>query len=469
MTDVSFLPSASAEELLRRWIGLDPHSIGEAAIRRAVRLRMLSLGLDDVGAFMRLVESDRAERDRLVEEVVVAESWFFRDPQVYDHLRRFVSPRAEAAKAGNPLRILSAPCAAGEEPYSIAMTLLESGLPPEAFRIDAVDVSHVALTRAHAARYSPNAFRNADGAFRERWFRMEGGSAVLDEKVRGCVRFAWGNVLEESFVTEAIESGRAPYDVVFCRNLLIYLTPVARAAVERSIDRLLKPEGVVVLGAAEPAILRERWIADTGGSTFTLRRTTGNDPKAWSKTSPLRSQNRIPGGMKKPSAQAPGSSVAAPPAPPPQRRDPVTGSPASKEGSPTTPPPPPAAPSLEAPPIPDAAGADGVTLLQLPQVLEQVNSLANARRFSEAIALCEAQQRLIGPSAELYFLAGIVHQACGALPSAEDCFQKTLYLDAGHEDALLALSLIATQRGDLELADQYRRSARRVLERKGAG
>jgi chemotaxis protein methyltransferase WspC len=96
MNQTPALPSTAAEEVLRRWIGLDPHSIGEAAIRRAVRLRMLSLGLDDIQAFVRLVDTDRTERDRLVEEVVVAESWFFRDQQVYDHLRRFVSARIAA-------------------------------------------------------------------------------------------------------------------------------------------------------------------------------------------------------------------------------------------------------------------------------------------------------------------------------------------------------------------------------------
>jgi hypothetical protein len=73
MNQPSALPSTAAEEVLRRWIGLDPHSIGEAAIRRAVRLRMLSLGLDDIQTFVRLVETDRTERDRLVEEVDIRE------------------------------------------------------------------------------------------------------------------------------------------------------------------------------------------------------------------------------------------------------------------------------------------------------------------------------------------------------------------------------------------------------------
>jgi chemotaxis protein methyltransferase WspC len=290
--------------------------------------------------------------------------------------------------------------------------------------------------------------------------------------VRACVHFAWGNVLEESFVTEALESGRAPYDVVFCRNLLIYLTPVARAAVERSIDRLLKPDGVVVVGAAEPAMLRERWVADAGSSSFTLRRMTVSDPRAWSLPTHRRTTNRPPGRTKPPAAfadrRSPGGT--GPKGLGVTRRSPSL--PISDQAIPTTPPPattPPLATTVESPPTatPDTARRELPGRLELERVLEQVNALANARRCSEAIALCEAQQRLIGPSADLFFLAGSVHQSCSSLALAEECFQKTLYLDANHEDALLALSLIADLRGDPKGADRYRQSACRVLQRKG--
>ena len=452
MNEPPALPSTAAEEVLRRWIGLDPHSIGEAAIRRAVRLRMLSLGLDDVQSFVRLIETDRTERDRLVEEVVVAESWFFRDLQVYDHLRRFVSARI-ASRPGDPVRILSAPCAAGEEPYSIAMALLDSGLQPDRFRIDAIDISRIALSKAQTARYSPNAFRNADSGFRDRWFRMDGGSAVLDEAVSRCIRFAWANILEESFVSGALDSGRAPYDVVFCRNLLIYLTPDARAAVERSIDRLLKPDGIVVLGAAEPAILQGNWVADSAGSTFTLRRGASGETARW------------------PSRAAGHPALPRRPSPAPGLRSPVPAT-TVRSASRQAPPPPPPSRDGQGPTVPTAPASPPDTTpapkpQSVSQTLAEINALANARRFTEAISLCESAQKDLGPSAELYFIAGIMHQTSGSLAVAEDCFHKTLYLDGTHDEALLALSLLAEQRGDRGQAEQYRRSALRVVERKG--
>ncbi|MEI7782000.1 MAG: protein-glutamate O-methyltransferase CheR, partial [Planctomycetota bacterium] len=262
---------AAAEELLRCWIGLDPSTIGSAAIQRAVRTRMTALGSDDVAAFTDLATRDPNERDQLVEEIVVAESWFFRDRQVFEFVQRFIGTLA-ALPGRQPVRILSAPCASGEEPYSVAMDLLDAGLVPAQFAIDAIDVSHASLARARQGCYSANAFRNADLSFRDRWFRSERGGSVLDEAVRGCVHFAWANLLEESFVADTLHSGRGPYDVIFCRNLLIYLTPAARARVEQSLSRLLKPDGVLVLGAAEPPIMKGDWIPAGDSSIFALRR-----------------------------------------------------------------------------------------------------------------------------------------------------------------------------------------------------
>ncbi len=432
------LSSVTAADLLRQWIGLDPNSIGEASIRRSVRIRMLSLGIDSLDAFVHLCESDRTERDKLVEEVVVAESWFFRDQQIFEFIRKRACSHP-AVPGAPPIRILSAPCAAGEEPYSVAMTLLDAGISPDGFQIDAVDISRVALGKAAVGRYSANAFRGADASFRGRWFRTDGSFSILEDSVRSCVNFAWGNILSESFVSEAIASGRAPYDIILCRNLLIYLTQPARIVVEQSLDRLLKPDGMIVLGAAEPPILKGNWIAAGPGASFNLHRGSSSQGPAWPPVSvPRRDWAR--------------HQIA--PAPPKPERKPESRKPA----------PPPALPGPVRPAltVAEPPPSGGVTLAA---VLEEANALANARRFADAIALCETHQRIIGPSAELFFLAGMVHQSSGNVDYAEDCFQKALYIDPTHDEALLSLSLLAAQRGNSTLAAQYRDSAARIAER----
>jgi chemotaxis protein methyltransferase WspC len=102
----------------------------------------------------------------------------------------------------------------------------------------------------------------------------------------------------------------------------------------------------------------------------------------------------------------------------------------------------------------------------LENVLSEAGRLANAGRFADALEVCERSRGRLTPAPELFFLMGMLHQSSGDLDRAEGCFHKTLYLDADHEEALLALALVARQRGDAAMAEKYRQSAARALARK---
>jgi chemotaxis protein methyltransferase WspC len=405
----------TVEELLERWIGLDAGTVGTAAIDRAVRERMKATGIIDPTAYTTRAWSDPSERDLLVEEVIVAESWFFRDPQVFAFVTDFIVTRATLPGRA-PVRVLSAPAAAGEEPYSLVMSLFEAGLTASQFEVDAIDISRRTLARAEAGRYSVNAFRNADLSFRDRWFRSDGGQSVVDPRIGRQVRFAWANLLDDAFVAT-----RGAYDVIFCRNLLIYLTPAARRQVERQLERLLADGGLLVLGAAEPPIMQGDWIPAGTASLFALRRGIHAKPL-------------------KPVASVPRATAPARPSPAPPPR-PVTRPPAAND-----------------------TGANGQGSLE--SVLAEADRLANAGQLAEALAWCERHRSRLPPSPQLFFLMGMLHQSAGDFDRAEGCFHKTLYLDTSHEEALLALALLARQRGDTAMADQYRQSAARAMGRK---
>jgi chemotaxis protein methyltransferase WspC len=398
----------SAETFLERRIGLDPHIVGSNAIAHAVRVRMEACGESDEEAFLARLARDATQQGLFIDEVVVPESWFFRDSQVFNVLRQRAA--AFAATPGQaPLRILCAPCAAGEEPYSVAMTCLEAGLSAGQFIIDAADVSHAVLRRAAAAIYSANAFRGDDISFRDRWFHARGAAAELDESVRELVHFSWGNLLDDSFAVDS-----QPYDVIFCRNLLIYLTAEARSRVEQTLDRLLAPNGLLMLGAAETPILRGPWIPVSGNAVFVLRRGT-------------LAANRFP-------------------IPAPAQRPTVTAAPRQ--------------PRADYPVAPARPTGD--------ELLRTAHELANAGRHAEALEACKRHQEAAGPSAQVFFLMGMLHQADGDLERAEACLHKTLYMDPAHDEAFLSLAVVATQRGDDPMAEHYRQSAARVRSRKGA-
>ena len=134
-------PWEMIEELLTGCIGLDPKTVGTTLIPRAVKLRMDDLGVSDVNDYVRLLGRSEAELLALIEEVVIPESWFFRDDAPFHFLMDHVRSEWLLNPARATLRVVSIPCAGGEEPYSIVIALGEVGLAPARFQVDAVDIS----------------------------------------------------------------------------------------------------------------------------------------------------------------------------------------------------------------------------------------------------------------------------------------------------------------------------------------
>jgi chemotaxis protein methyltransferase WspC len=426
------------ESTLTRAIGLDPAAVGSQFIRRVIATRIRAKGLEDREAYAEFLRGSSEELQALVEEIVVPESWFFRDDRPYALLQEFALEREQRDPGLPPLRILSAPCAAGEEPYSIAVSLLEAGMPPGRFRIDAVDISIRALERARQGLYGRNAFRGHAATHHARYFQEQpGGALAIDPAVSRSVRFVRGNMLDPDLL-----KNEHPYEVIFCRNLLIYLVDDARRQVVSAIDRLLAPSGLLFVGHAE---VLTQWapaftpVNDPG--SFAYRRVPSGQPISRPHLRPALPDSE--GAPRKP------------------RRAKSTGSRENQRA------------------VIAHAGTDIGTDRVAPHApissnetvspaLEEASRLANARRYEEAAQLCEQSIRDKAPTAEAFFLLAMIRQAAGDSRSAEDCLQRVVYLDSQHDEALLALALIAAGRGDPAAAAGYRRRAQRALKRKGA-
>ena len=114
-----------------------------------------------------------------MESVVVTETWFFRDREPFDAMVQFVKGRLADDAGRRRVRILSVPCASGEEPYSLVMGLLDAGIDSKDFEVDAADVSPRALLKAKRAIYNKNSFRGSDLRFRDRYFHQNKEGYVL--------------------------------------------------------------------------------------------------------------------------------------------------------------------------------------------------------------------------------------------------------------------------------------------------
>ncbi|MDI1442950.1 CheR family methyltransferase [Polyangium sp. 6x1] len=186
--------------------------------------------------------------ERLVEAVTVGETYFFREPMQIDALVRRVLPeRALVGARGRKLRILSAGCSSGEEPYTMAIAA-EVATPELAplLSITGLDLNGAAIEKARRARYSSWAVRGASQGIRERFFKKDGETFVLEPRMQGRVSFEEGNLLE--LLARVPE---ATYDVVFCRNVLIYFSERALHRALAGFARALLPGGYLFLGHSE--------------------------------------------------------------------------------------------------------------------------------------------------------------------------------------------------------------------------
>ncbi len=317
----------------------------------------------------------------------------------------------------------------------MAITLAELGLAPGRFTIDAVDISARHLAAAGRGVYRPLSLRGIDPDLCRRHFHATraGGAPTytLDPSIRGQVRFHRGNLLDPGLL-----EGQAPYDVIFCRNVLIYFDAASRRRALDTLDRLLAPAGLLFVGHAERQAVDDPRFEPYGASDgFALRRAgTGPTPP-----SPRPSPRRGEGENRPPLAPGQGDGVRA--------RDRAIVAPQGPHGDRPLPP----------PVLPESSAV----------LLAEAVALADRGLLDEAAGHCERAIARFGPGAPALFLLGMVRQAGGRLDEAEACFRKVIYLDPAHDEALLALALLAGRRGDSAAAAGYQRRAARARARKG--
>jgi chemotaxis protein methyltransferase CheR len=221
----------------------------EAGIRHA----MSRAGVDDVSEYLMLVRTGEQPMDDLVEELRVGESYFFREPLVFDALRGELLP--ELLRLRGPdhvVRAWSAGCAAGEEPYSLSILCHEEGLDHRV-QILASDISRLALARAEAAAdYSRWALRDSDEAFLDRYFTKNGGSYTLQPRYKARVQVRYLNLAEDGY--PSIATGTWGMDLILCRNVLIYFSEDMVRQVARRFYECLAPGGWLIPGASDPPL-----------------------------------------------------------------------------------------------------------------------------------------------------------------------------------------------------------------------
>lgn len=354
---------------------------------------------------------------RLAAHLTIGETYFFRDRASFEALEQYVLPSLIASRRAQGtlrLRLWSAACATGEEPYSLAI-LLDRLLPDRAewsVTILATDINAEALEAAQRGLYRDWSFRDTPAWLRERYFRRQGGQIYeLDEAVRRTVAFAPLNLAADAYPSVVTNTGAM--DLVLCRNVLMYFARDAQRAAVARLQRALVTGGWLVVSPAEASVelLRPLVPVNYPGAIFYRK-----DPS--------------------------------PAAAPTETWKPVAWvhSGAPEESAP--PPKPPAAP-------PPGGHAD--SSLVPPNDLERARAFADQGKLDEARRLCEAALARDRLDPESHLLLAAICQERGEIRAAFDALRGALYLAPDSAPAHFLL-------GSLLLREGERRRGRRCIE-----
>lgn len=401
-------------------------------LSRVLRRRSAHRGLNHREYLQGLAQPEakkNGELDALAEELTITETYFFRHAEQFGALATDVLPdriRAHTETGRQVLRLLSVGCSSGEEPYTLAIVARDTVPGPDwHVTVLGVDANPAMLRRAAAARYSSWALRETPADVRRKWFRPRDNLYEVDERIRADVQFRAYNVVED----DAGLWHPGQYDAIFCRNLLMYLTPdVARRLTER-MTAALAPGGGLFLGHTD---------------------TLGHRPEGLQ----LR-QFQSSAHYRRPAGQ--GYTV------PPHRQPPAV-TPCSV-----------GAPPPQARPIRDRVldllreerFTDAHTLLEgaagRDEKLLHAVVLALTDRLADAEHRCRQLLEADGLDADAHHLLGVCLEAQSAPDSAVAQYRLAAYLDPAFAMPRLRLGLLARRRGEDAVAITELENARGLL------
>jgi chemotaxis protein methyltransferase CheR len=441
-------------EVLRRRLD----AVGDPAERYLARLAAPSGHREEVGA--------------LAAELTVPETYFFRHLDQFRAMAETAIPNLMRARAASrSLRFLSAGCASGDEAYSLAILVRQDlgGAPGWEIAIQGVDVNTVMLAKARRARYSAWSLRETPVDIQRRWFHAQGGEFTLDPDVRSMVVFEVRNLVDE----DASFWRSGTFDVIFCRNVLMYLSPEQGRALAERLGGALAPGGYLFLGHAETlrGLSNEFHLRHTQGTFYYQRKASDEERRmpAGLARSELHA-NPSPGGPAIPIVEASDSwaDVVRRAA---ERIEHLTGN--GPGASPSSPPSASTAPRTS--PSWDLGRAfdlfrndrfaEALTVIRsLPPesavdpdvLLLRAVLLAHGGDLSEAERVCADLLALDDLNAGAHYLLAICREGLGDRQGARDHDQVAAYLDPGFAMPRLHLGLLARRAG-------FRESARRDL------
>jgi chemotaxis protein methyltransferase CheR len=225
--------------------GFDAHPYKPNYIKRRISVRMRATGAEAYRDYLEVLHRDPREASLLLDRMTIHVTGFFRDPGVYRAFQENILP--SFSDLSRPMRIWCAGCSTGEEAYSIAAVLKEASraLPGLSFELLATDIDPASISTAERGEYPKDSLAKVPRALADRWFRISGSKVLVSPDLRRTIRFRTHDLLG-NWPPEL--SG---FNMVFCRNLLIYMTAARQQVIYEKFAGALAPDGFLILGLTE--------------------------------------------------------------------------------------------------------------------------------------------------------------------------------------------------------------------------
>jgi chemotaxis protein methyltransferase CheR len=436
--------------------GLAFYDRRDADLAARIAARIAELGLEDCRAYLDLLTdygAGETERHTVIAQLTIGETYFFRHKEQFDALRDIVFPDVIARNRDRrTLRIWSAGCATGAEPYSLAI-LLKQNFAAELVGWDvqilATDINQRFLARAAAGEFDDRALRATADDVKATWFRGSPGRWLLDPAARAWVSFQYHNLVEHPY--PSIVHGLAALDLIVCRNVMIYFDWPVIERIVRQFRASLVDGGWLAVGHAEwhhDAFRTFRTVNAPGATVYqkTDLRDGGDDDD-------VRAHTERPRGstiLSSPAFATPSTAV-------------VQAALAASEWVPPALPDVPPASAADSRPVPESARS--VENRPVPLELARARRLGDEGRWEEAARACDRLLERDRLNAGAHFYRALIFEQTGDRTAAVEWLRRAVYLDRSFVLAHYHLGLLLDRTGDRPRAVQCLRNVQTLLAR----
>lgn len=246
---------------VKDFMSLDLADYKETQMKRRLTSLRMKRGFHSFAAYFKAITEDSALLNEFKDRVTINVSEFWRNPNRWSVLEQKFIP--ELLKNTSRLKCWSAACSTGEEPYTLAMILAEQGvIHPD---ITATDLDENVLSKAQIGLYPERSVRDVPERYLKKYFTVSGQNYQISDKLRAMVKFRKGNLLLDQFDKH--------YDLIICRNVMIYFTEQAKHDLYMRFSESLKPGGLLFVGSTEQIFTPAQYGFETADSFFYRKKT----------------------------------------------------------------------------------------------------------------------------------------------------------------------------------------------------